>query len=64
MLPARLYDIFKQIFPERVPYVKKYKGSKTNGGIDISFTDGTVLNFNVDKNKNWVLKGVEYHGDT
>lgn len=55
MNPISLYSKFKEIFPERVDHVIRYKGLRNNGGIDIYCDDGSILNFNIDKTGRWTL---------
>lgn len=56
MSPKRMYDIFKELFNWFVPHVVCYSTNRTDGGIDITLDSGENLNFNIDKNHNWILK--------
>lgn len=54
MTPMRYYARFKESFPWMVDDAVKYRGCK-DGGIDIFFKDGRVLNFSRCKD-GWLLK--------
>lgn len=56
MTPKHLYDIFKNYFTWFAPHVTSFTTNRKDGGIDITLDTGEILNFNVDKNKNWILK--------
>ena len=53
-----LYQKFKEYFPWFEPHVKKYKGNRKEGGIDIFLDDGQIMNFQEDTERKgqWVLK--------
>lgn len=58
MTPIALYAIFKEHFPWFEPHVKKYRGNRKEGGIDIFLDDGQIMNFQADSERKgqWVLK--------
>ncbi len=62
MIPKRLYESFKTNFPWFVDHVKKYKGNKETGGIDIFMDDGSVLNYQMNRT-GWLLKRGGFHDD-
>lgn len=63
MTPKSLFEHFKVQFPWFVPNVDKFKGNKSEGGIDIYMTDGTVLNYQYSRT-GWLLqKGVHHDNE-
>lgn len=53
----KTYEYFCQVCPWYKDDIAKYKSNK-EGGIDIFLNDGTILNFQVEKRGNWILKRV------
>lgn len=58
MTAKSYYEKFKELFPYFVPDVESYKLNKTDGGINVTLVNRSVLNFKIEGRVGWILRRI------